>query len=230
MRQPIILISPDVIVHGDIPRKKSALGLDYQQAISDAGGLPIVASPYANASALFELADGWLITGGDDLPANLFGQERHEANVDVDPLRLQSELRLHERFFASDKPVLGICMGAQFLNVMAGGDLIQHLPDVLGNDCRKNGTTQIAISPNSKLKSIGLPDTFEARCFHHQAIGTVGQGWTATAHGSDGIIEAIEQCGDHWRIGVQWHPERTLESTPSRTLFAAFVSACANRR
>jgi putative glutamine amidotransferase len=230
VRRPIVLISPDVIIHGEVPRRKSALGLDYQQAVSEAGGVPIVASPHADPNELFELADGWLITGGDDLPASLFGQDRHEANVDVDPLRLQSEMNLHERFFASDKPVLGICMGAQFLNVMAGGDLIQHLPDILGTDNRKNGTTQIAISPNSKLKSIGLPDTFEARCFHHQAIGRVGQGWYATAHGSDGVIEAIEQHGDSWRIGVQWHPERTLESQPSRTLFAAFVSACANQR
>ncbi len=230
MWRPKILISPDVVTHGEIPRKKTALGLDYQQAIAAAGGIPIEASPYADADALVGLADGWMITGGDDLQSSLYGQERHSANVDVDPLRFDNEKRLYERFMNSSKPVLGICMGAQFLNVMAGGGLIQHLPDVLGNDERKNGTTQIHLMPSSRLAIAGLPDTFEARCFHHQAIGEVADDWSVVARGDDGVVEAIECASPAWRVGVQWHPERTLEAPASVRLFAAFVSEAANRR
>jgi gamma-glutamyl-gamma-aminobutyrate hydrolase PuuD len=230
VRRPTILISPDVVIHGEVPRRKTALGLDYQQAIADAGGTPVEASPFADAEALFELADGWMITGGDDLPPSLYGQERHSANVDVDPLRFENEKRLYEQFMNTSKPILGICMGAQFLNVMAGGDLIQHLPDVLGNDARKNGTTQIQVMPSSRLAIAGLPETFEARCFHHQAIGRVGDGWSIGARGGDGVVEAIECASPAWRVGVQWHPERTLEAPASVRLFGAFVIEAANQR
>lgn len=230
MRKPIVLISPDVIVHGDVPRKKTALSLDYQQAIADAGGTPIIASPAADVNALFELSDGWLITGGDDLPASMYGERPHPKSKELDSVRLENEKRLYALFSNSHKPILGICFGAQFLNVMSGGSLIQHIPDISGSDDRKNGTSCIELAPNSRLTSAGLPLRFEARCFHHQAISKIGEGWRETARAKDGIIEAIEWESAEWRVGVQWHPERTSESDASRKLFAAFVSECSNQR
>lgn len=227
--KPIVLLSPDVVLHGDIPRKKAALALDYQAAIADAGGTPLIASPFAEPKALFDLADGWLLTGGDDLPAELYGQRPNPKNRELDPIRLEAEKRLYQLFFPSQKPILGICFGAQFLNVMSGGSLIQHLPEVLGNEDRKDGTTCIELAPNSRLTQAGLPARFEARCFHHQAIDKIGHGWREIARASDGVIEAIEWEGGEWRVGVQWHPERSAESDASRKLFAAFVMQCATR-
>lgn len=202
------------------------LTLEYQQAVAEAGGQPIVASPFADAGELPEISDGWLITGGDDLPGQLFNQPTHASAKLAHPLRYPLEKSLLSAFFPTKKPILGICFGSQFLNIAFGGSINQHLPDVLGNDHHTEGTSMVTASGN--LETIVGSGPFEVACFHHQAIDAPGEGWAVCARAEDGTIEGIER-GDRWAIGVQWHPERTLTSEQSRRLFAAFVDE-ANRR
>jgi len=227
MRKPIILISPDFTRPGTVEREKTVLTFEYQQAIANAGGMPVVASPFAEANELVLLSDGWLITGGDDIPGELFNQSTHACARLAHPLRYPFENRLLVSFLPTNKPILGICFGSQFLNVASGGSLRQHLPDLLGNDHHSKGKSTITAC--GRLASIVGHEPFEVACFHHQSIDAPGSGWEVCAQSDDGIIEAIEQR-DRWAFGVQWHPERTPESIQTKRIFEAFVEEAKIRR
>jgi gamma-glutamyl-gamma-aminobutyrate hydrolase PuuD len=203
------------------------LTFEYQQVIAAAGGIPIPASPFAYATDLESMADGWLITGGDDFPGELLGQETHPEATLAHPMRYPFEKSLFGEFFPGNKPILGICFGSQFLALMAGGSIEQHLPDVLGHANHTEGATSVIAS--GRLSEIVGVEPFEVACFHHQGIADVGAGWSVSARAADGTVEAIEH-ESRWAFGVQWHPERTAESAASKALFGAFVAEASRRR
>jgi putative glutamine amidotransferase len=203
------------------------LTLEYQCGIADAGGQPIVASPFADADELMEISDAWLITGGDDFPGELFNQPTHPSARLAHPLRYPFEKCLLSAFAETSKPILGICYGSQFLCIASGGSIHQHLPDLLGNQHHTNGASRI--SATGKFASIVGSEPFDVACFHHQAIDDPGSGWDVCASAEDGTVEAIEHR-DRWAIGVQWHPERTPESRQTKQLFNAFVEEAKLRR
>lgn len=226
MAKPRILISPDFTRPGTVPRDRTQVTLEYQQAIANAGGTPIIASPFADAEELLSIADGWLITGGDDMPGELYGQETHAEAKLAHPMRFDLEKRLFASFFATSKPILGICYGSQFLAVVDGGSLNQHIPETLGHANHTKGRSMV--TAERRLAEIVGNAPFQVACFHHQGIDAVGDGWAISAWAQDGCVEAIEH-ESRWAFGVQWHPERTADSGPSRALFGAFVEE-ANRR
>ena len=225
MGKPRILISPDFTRPGTVPRDRTMVTLEYQQAIADAGGLPIVASPFADAEELAEIVDGWLITGGDDMPGEIYGQVTHVEAKLAHPMRYGFEKSLLGALIASSKPILGICFGSQFLAVAFGGSLTQHLPEKLGHVNHTEGINNVTAT--GRLAGIVGSAPFEVKCFHHQGIEKAGDGWRICAHADDGCVEAIEH-DSRWAFGVQWHPERTAESAASRALFSAFIEE-ANR-
>lgn len=201
------------------------LNWNYAQAIVDAGGVPLLIPPMADLSEVAPLLDGWLIPGGRDIDAKQFGQEPH-AEVDLqDPARFSCEKAL-ANLVSPDLPVLGICYGCQFLNVIGGGTLRQHLPDILGHHEHEGGTLQsYEIAEGSRLGEIVDSQTIEGKSYHHQSVEQIGDHLNVVARHADGTIEAIEDAQGRWVIGVQWHPERTLEDASSRKLFEGFVSA-----
>lgn len=227
MSKPRILISPDFTRPGTVPRDRTTVTLEYQRAVAEAGGVPVVASPFADADNLLDIADAWLITGGDDLPGELYGRPTHEEAKLVHPMRFESEKRLLDAFFPADKPILGICFGSQFLAVAFGGTLNQHLPDTLGHAHHTEGRS--IITATGRLGEVIGSDPFEVACFHHQGIETTGSEWSISAHAADGCVEAIEHASK-WAFGVQWHPERTPESHASKALFGAFIEEANLRR
>lgn len=225
--RPRILVSPDFTRPGQSPREQIRLDLRYLQMLEECRATPVVATPYADPRELAALCDGWLITGGDDLPAELLGESLHpEARV-AHPLRIQMERDLYNLLRKSDKPILGICFGCQFLNVIEGGTLIQHLPDRKEFSEHRDTVHAVRIRPDTALREI-VGDATEVASAHHQAIREVAPGWRVAAVAEDGVIEAIERSDGPFRLGVQWHPERTPESPASQALFHAFVEA-ANR-
>ena len=226
MAKPRILISPDFTRPGTVPRDRTQVTLEYQEAIANAGGTPVIASPFADAEDLLSIADGWLITGGDDMPGELYGQETHSEAKLAHPMRYEFEKRLFAAFFATNKPILGICFGSQFLAIVGGGSLIQHIPETLGHAQHTEGRSMV--TAEGRLAEIVGSAPFEVACFHHQGIETVGDGWSICARAQDGCVEAIEH-EDRWAFGVQWHPERTAVSSASKALFGAFIEE-ANRR
>jgi putative glutamine amidotransferase len=132
-------------------------------------------------------------------------------------------------------PVLGICRGAQVINVAAGGTLVQHLPDVLGHGehRRRVGRFEgnehdVEIAPGSRAMAAAGGSPHRVVSHHHQAVGEVGRGLRVTARSAgDGLPEAIEGDGDGgWLLGVQWHPE----ADPGSGVIAALVGAARTRR
>lgn len=229
MKRPVILISPDFSVPGEVIRERIQLNLEYQEAIAAAGGEPIIASPYANPSSFCDIADGWLITGGRDLPGDMFGQETHPEAKLVSEKRIRAEQSLYESIEGTGKPILGICFGMQFLAVTNGATLHQHLPEIVGHESHTDGKSRVSVTPGSRMESIGVSGEFEVGCYHHQAVADPPAGWSVCATSEDGTIEAIEENTGRWRFGVQWHPERTAESEPTKALFRSFVSAASPR-
>jgi putative glutamine amidotransferase len=129
-------------------------------------------------------------------------------------------------------PLLGICRGAQVINVALGGTLHQHLPDVIGHTHHQLGNAVFATSavrtvPGTRLAAL-IGESSDAQCYHHQAIDRLGNGLIVSAQDSDGVIEAIERDpampGDSFLLAVQWHPEERLDDL---RLFAAVVEAAA---
>jgi putative glutamine amidotransferase len=176
-----------------------------------------------------KIIDGWLIPGGNDIDASHFGEENHPEAKLMEPERFEAEAALF-RTVEPDMPVFGICYGCQFLNVIRGGSLIQHLPDVVGNESHSGGTVQrYTVAEDSKLAELSTTQ-IEGKSYHHQAVKSVGDALKVVAKGEDGTVEAIEATDRPWMIGLQWHPERSLEDEKTRRIFAGFIEAARDYR
>lgn len=206
------------------------LNWNYAQAVADAGGVPILIPAQADPLEILPLLDGILIPGGADIDASNWGEENHPAVEPVAPARFNAErelLKLADR----NMPVFGICYGCQFINVARGGSLIQHLPDKTTELVHTGGAVQdYEVEPGSQLEKVADALEIRGQSWHHQAIDSVGQGLKVVAHSADGTVEAIEASDRPWMIGVQWHPERSLNEAANRRLFDEFVSAAAEYR
>ena len=173
---------------------------DYVRAVERAGGRPLLVPP-----------DGLVFSGGADLDPALYGQEPHPETAGVGEERDRAELALLEGALARDMPVLAICRGSQVLNVAHGGDLLQHLPDVVGDEKHKHtpGTFadhDVSLEEGTRLADI-LGDRAPVKSHHHQGFGRVWEGLRVAAHAEDGTIEAIEDPSRRFALGVLWHPE-----------------------
>ena len=156
----------------------------------------------------------------------------------VDALRDRTELPLVRWAVAEGKPVLGICRGAQMVNVALGGALYQDIPSQIETSLNHSDSyarqdwTYLAhtlrLSPDSRLRRILGSDELPINSLHHQSIKTVAPGLIAVGWAPDGVIEAIEGTNGHFLIGVQCHPEALQgEVDPRwRALFRRFIEAC----
>lgn len=220
--KPTIGISTRLITAEDGARRLD-LPLRYAEAVALAGGVPVVIPTLSAVSDFAALVHAWLIPGGGDLDSALWDEPAHPKSEGHDPQRFASDRALYRTL--ADRPMLGVCHGCQFLNVMRGGTLIQHVADVVGHEEHSGGTLQhYRIAPGSRLASI-LGESARGKSYHHQAVGRLGQGLRAVAWADDGIVEAIEATEGPWMIGIQWHPETTNDLADSRSIFGAFVAA-----
>jgi putative glutamine amidotransferase len=184
----------------------------YVQALERAGGRPVLIPPSENGiEETLDAVDGLVFSGGSDLDPDLYDQEPHDETFGVVPERDRAELALLEAALARDLPVLAVCRGSQVLNVARGGDLVQHLPDLVGDEKHKHtpGTFadhDITLQPGTRLASL-LGDHAPVKSHHHQGFGRVGDGLRVAAHAEDGTIEAVEDPSLRFALGVLWHPE-----------------------
>jgi putative glutamine amidotransferase len=185
---------------------------DYVRAVERAGGRPLLVPPTEGGVAETLVAvDGLVFSGGADLDPSLYGQEPHAETFGVGEERDRAELALLEGALARDMPVLAICRGSQVLNVARGGDLVQHLPDVVGDEKHKHtpGTFAdhaVSLEQGTRLADI-LGDRAPVKSHHHQGFGRVGEGLRVAAHAEDGTVEAVEDPSRRFALGVLWHPE-----------------------
>ena len=134
-----------------------------------------------------------------------------------------AQLGLLEAALGRDMPVLAVCRGSQVLNVALGGDLVQHLPEVVGDEKHKHtpgdyADHDVTVDPETRLGSL-LGDHAPVKSHHHQGFGRLGDGLRPTARAEDGTVEALEDPSKRFALGVLWHPE----AGEDLRLFEAFV-------
>jgi gamma-glutamyl-gamma-aminobutyrate hydrolase PuuD len=184
----------------------------YVQAVERAGARPLLVPPSENGvEETLDALDGLLFSGGADIDPEAYGAEPHPETNGVRPARDRAELALLEGALARDMPVLAVCRGFQVLNVARGGDLVQHLPDVVGDTKHREVAGAFAEHPvriegDSKLGSL-LGHHAPVMSSHHQGVGTVGRGLREVAWAEDGTVEALEDPERRFAVGVLWHPE-----------------------
>ncbi len=201
----------------------------YVDHVLAAGGIPVIIPPAATTTmemldVVGERLDGLILVGGPDLDPTGYGQSPHPLAQQPNPERDAAEVALIATMRQRQRPVLGICRGVQVMAVAAGGQLIQHLPDALGHEGHSPepgvyGEHDITISPDSRLHAILGPSS-RVSSYHHQGLAD-HPGYVATAWAPDGIVEAIEDPGLPFCIGVLWHPEKGADPR----LFQALVTA-----
>lgn len=185
---------------------------DYVRAVERAGGRALLVPPSEDAvEETLDALDGLLFSGGSDLDPETYGQEAHPETKGVVPERDRGELALLEAALGRDMPVLAVCRGSQVLNVALGGDLVQHLPEVVGDEKHKHTPGEFAdhdvtVEPETRLGSL-LGDRAPVKSHHHQGFGRLGEGLREAARADDGTLEALEDPSRRFALGVLWHPE-----------------------
>jgi putative glutamine amidotransferase len=187
----------------------------YFEAVNKAGGIAVLLPPQpvdaAIARRVLTGLDGLIITGGKDVDPARYGQERHPETDEPRRDRDAWEDALITAAIEMELPFLGICRGAQLLNVALGGTLVQHLPDVIGSTRYNLGAGEFAENEvtveGSKLAAM-IGESVVGKSYHHQAIDRVGAGLVVTARSDDGTIQAVELPSVPFGVAVQWHPEQ----------------------
>ncbi|PWR07846.1 gamma-glutamyl-gamma-aminobutyrate hydrolase [Micromonospora acroterricola] len=199
----------------------------YVRAVTAAGGRAVVLPPDDADGDVVAVLDGLLLAGGADVDPGRYGQPR-DPRTDDRPDRDAGELTLLAAALTAEVPVLGVCRGMQLLAVAYGGTLHQHLPDVVGHDAHRPapgvyGAHAVRFAPGSLAATV-LAGVDGVNSYHHQAVADPGRlavtGWAA-----DGVIEAVEDPGRPFVLGVQWHPENEPDPLP----IAALVRAARQR-
>jgi putative glutamine amidotransferase len=229
MKEPFIGVTCDVTVHnGDTSDYELTVDHRYPQAVKMAGGypvlLPIARRPQVIRKYLDGI-DGLIIVGGDDVDPRLYGEKPKAGTGTVFGPRLRFEQQLYLGARRRRMPILGICYGMQLINVLEGGALFQDIRRDAKSSLDHRVEHPIDIDAESRLGKIIGARRISASSDHHQAASRVAPGFRPVAFAADGIIEAIEGRSDRI-LAVQWHPERTLKSQPTRRLFRAFVRLC----
>ena len=205
--------------------------LAYVRAVDLAGGRPLLIPPVENGiDETLDALDAIIFSGGGDLDPDTYGAETHPETKEVRPERDSAELALLQAALGRDMPVLAVCRGSQLLNVSRGGDLVQHLPEIVGHDCHRHehglmADHSVRVEADSRLGSI-LGDTAPVKSSHHQGFGRIGDGLRESAWAEDGTIEAVEDPSSRFALGVLWHPEEGEDYA----LFAALVEEAAAYR
>jgi putative glutamine amidotransferase len=225
--------------HGEPPHAEMALGIPYVRAIEAAGGVPIVMPPLAmtGVPALLARLDGLLLSGGPDLAPAAYDQRPHAQLGSTEPGLDAFEYAVVREAQELELPMLGICRGAQALNVARGGTLHQHLPDVVGDgivhrqpEVGRCPTHEVEVRARTRLAEIVGPGQVRVNSFHHQAVDRLGTGLRVCAVAPDGTIEAIEDPAKPFVVGVQWHAETLVDHPEQRALFEHLVAAAAGER
>jgi gamma-glutamyl-gamma-aminobutyrate hydrolase PuuD len=204
---------------------------DYVHAVERAGGRPLLVPPsLEGVEETLDVLDGLIFSGGSDLDPELYGQEAHPETTGIVRDRDSAEMALLDAALARDLPVLAICRGSQLLNVVLGGDLVQHVPDVVGSDRHKQVAGEFAdheveITEGTRLAGL-IGNSVPVKSHHHQGFGRIGQGLSVAAKDDDGTVEALEDPSRRFALGVLWHPEAGEDAR----LFEALVKEAAAYR
>ncbi|MEA3376138.1 MAG: gamma-glutamyl-gamma-aminobutyrate hydrolase family protein [Chloroflexota bacterium] len=215
-----------------------AIARTYVEAVSLAGGTPLIVPPYLEGDPLraaFDGIDGLILSGGGDIHPSFFADSDRGLLWRVDERRDRGELSLARWALDERRPVLGICRGIQALNVASGGTLIQDIPTQMSSTLSHSSIAgrplptvahTVEMQSGSHLSDLLGAGEVDVNSAHHQAVKELGDPLVVVARAPDGVIEALEAPGHPFCIGVQWHPEVMIESAPiMRRLFEGLIEA-----
>ena len=213
----------------------------YLVAIERAGAIPVVLSSIPTKSAvrqLLSMLNGLVLSGGNfDIHPRYYGERPIKELGEIKSRRTDFELEITDQALKEDLPILGICGGAQAINVALGGSLYQDITAQLSDlgayehsSKNSNGGHSIQVEPGTRLFNIVKRSTLKVNTSHHQAVKHLGRGLIVNAVAKDGVIEGIESTEHGFVLGVQWHPE-VLASRQQyqRRIFSSFVAYCKRR-
>lgn len=213
---------------------------DYRQAILHVGGEARIVDASMSIDQALAGTDGLLLTGGDDVAPERYGEPRHQAVVPDEAGRDEFEIGLVVAARERQLPIFAICRGIQVLNVACGGTLVQDIPSEvpgavehtlqspphqsysLAHEVWVDKDTLLAKILGDRLRD---QDSCDVNSRHHQAVKTVAPGFRVSATAPDGVIEAIEDPAARFCLGVQWHPENFWRTGEFRPLFEEFLEA-----
>jgi putative glutamine amidotransferase len=222
------------VPHGEPVQTEMTLGLAYMRAVERAGGIPVAIAPLGTESVeqLLDHLTGLLITGGPDLDPSCYGAERHAELGPTDSGVDAFEIALCRHGDARGMPILGICRGAQVLNIARQGTLHQHVPDVTDgslehrqSEAGDQTTHEVRLAPESSLQETLGGGPVAVNSFHHQAIDRIGVALRPVAWSQDGLLEAVEDIDGRFVVGVQWHAETLIERPEQLALFERLIEA-----
>jgi putative glutamine amidotransferase len=184
--------------------------------------------------------DGVLFTGGEDVDPAFYDETPVSPTVKVNHTRDEFELRLLERALEARCPILGICRGAQMINVGFGGSLYQDLKSAppppeseapilqhKQDGSRSDATHSVTVTEPGSSLGAAITGNCRVNSLHHQAIKRLGRRLKVTAHAEDGLVEAVESADDYpFLLAVQWHPEEMTDRPEQRKIFEEFVAKC----
>jgi len=211
----------------------------FSVSIRRAGGVPLLLSNETDPAAVrhaIARSDGLFLTGGEDVAPEYYGEANVVGNLTINASRDAVELAAIAAADEIGLPILGVCRGVQVLNVARGGTLIQDLDQQLTQKPRDHSrggtgyfvqTHEVEVAGDCRLRKVLTRSRFQVATSHHQAIKDVGRGLKVVARApEDGVIEAVEDDGGRFVVGVQWHPEVREHDEETTRLFDAFVEAC----
>lgn len=234
-RRPVIGVVPLV----DYGRESLWMLPGYLEGIEEAGGLPVtlpLTDDPSQLGQLLDLADGLLVTGGQDVGPDVYGLTDPAARGlvgETSPERDRMEAALVPAALARDLPVLGICRGIQALNVLLGGTLWQDLPAQRPSAVEHHGHAPYDVPVHTVEVRAGTPladlvgaGELAVNSYHHQAVRDVAPGLEPMAVAPDGVVEAVWRPASRFCWAVQWHPEFSHRvDAASRAIFSALVGA-----
>ena len=211
MKRPLIGITTYVepAAWGHWQLEAALVPYDYVRAVERAGGRALLVPPdEEGVEEVLDALDGLVFSGGNDLEPDHYGADAHPTTLGTNPARDRAELALLTAALARDLPVLAICRGFEVLNVARGGDLVQHLPEVVGHEEHRTVVGEfsehpVRVDPSSRIG----PVHGAVKSHHHQGVGRVGEGLREVAWAEDGTVEALEDPEKPFVVGVLWHPE-----------------------
>lgn len=223
MKKPIIGITPAISENmiKNVPH--------YHRSLLRVGAIPTFL-PYTDDEAILdqyiEDCDGFLFSGGVDVDPKYYGEEIKFESVKICEDRDNFEFALFKKILASGKPVLGICRGAQFLNVALGGTLHQHIDGHSTKDREKVAHTVTVHEGTRLFDIVGKASVIDVNTLHHQVIKDVAPCLVQSATSHDGYCEAVEMPDHKFFVAVQWHPEGLAHYMPEENaIFQTFVDA-----
>ncbi|MFI5620139.1 gamma-glutamyl-gamma-aminobutyrate hydrolase family protein [Streptomyces sp. NPDC051567] len=204
----------------DVPASLVPTG--YHALVQAAGGAAVLLPPDrpGTAAEVLRRVDGLVVVGGPDVDPVHYGAARDPRTGSPATVRDDWELALIAAALEAGTPLLGICRGMQALNVVLGGTLVQHID---GHEGTPGVTAWHPVRPVPGTRYAALvPEEAQVPTYHHQAVDRLGRGLVASAHATDGTVEAIELPGSApWALGVQWHPERDRDTRVMTALVEA---------